>query len=67
MRKILAILLLFQITVSTAQEKISSLPVWGNGSRLRNQKDWLIDKIDKKAGVYQSADHKDIIIDNGLL
>jgi hypothetical protein len=65
MRKLVTILLLFQLTISVAQDKIPSLPVWRNNKDI--EPDWLVKKISAQAEIYQSADHKDIILDNGLL
>lgn len=56
MRRTLAVFLLFQVTFGTAQGRIDKI-----------QQDWLINKPNQLAEVYSSANHKDIILDNGLL
>ena len=68
MRKLLFAFLLFQANLSSAQNHLSSLPIWIKESdELRSKNDWLVKKSDKKAQVYASADHQEIILDNGLL
>ncbi len=48
-----------------AQTSSASLPFWKQtGNKIP---DWLVNSITIKAGVYQSADGKNIILDNGLL
>lgn len=66
MKKLLPILLLFQLTTAHAQDKISSLPIWSKTENTAQQ-DWLINPVNKTANIYRSADSKDIILDNGLL
>ncbi|MDE3252763.1 MAG: alpha-galactosidase [Bacteroidota bacterium] len=43
------------------------LPVWGNTNTVQPETDWLLHTSEQKAGIYQSADGKDIILSNGLL
>jgi hypothetical protein len=56
------LLLVLAITLKAQQ-----LPVYRNLEPAHESKDWLIDKITRKAQVFQSANGKDIIFDNGLL
>ncbi|WP_158799615.1 alpha-galactosidase [Pedobacter sp. L105] len=67
MRRSLILLCLIQSVFSQAQDKILSLPIYVKNEKSFNQQDWLIQKTNRFAEVYQSADHKDIILDNGLL
>jgi hypothetical protein len=67
MKKILIIVLFFQVTFASAQSQISSLPVWVKGDDRVDKQDWIISKTKVPAEVYRSADNKDIILDNGLL
>ncbi|MCX2477766.1 alpha-galactosidase [Pedobacter sp. MC2016-15] len=67
MRKYLTALLLFQAMLSRGQELKSYLPVWKDSKKNKIQADWLITKITDRAEIFVSEDHKDIILDNGLL
>jgi hypothetical protein len=67
MRKILAIVLLFQASHLLAQDKISMLPVWKKTDESIKKQDWLINSSDKDARVYRSTDSKEIILSNGLV
>ena len=67
MRKILIVLLLFRASYVTAQDKISSLPIWNQKHELTAPQDWLITNLATAAGIYKSKDNKEIILDNGLL
>ncbi|KIO74881.1 alpha-galactosidase [Pedobacter lusitanus] len=67
MRKILAILLLFQTSYLFAQDKITTLPVWKKTEEPVKKQDWLINSSEKKAQLYRSANNKDIIFSNGLV
>jgi len=67
MRKLLITLWLLQTGWILAQDKISALPVWKAQDKKTKKADWLLQGDNRIAGVYQSADHKDIILDNGLL
>ncbi|SEB19933.1 alpha-galactosidase [Pedobacter hartonius] len=66
MKPLVTIILLFQLTLSLAQNKIASLPVWKDDKN-KIKSDWLLNKTTARAEIYQSADHKNIILDNGLL
>ncbi len=67
MRKILAILLLFQTSHLLAQNEISTLLTWEKAEGLAKKQDWLVNSAGKNAEIYRSADQKDIILSNGLL
>jgi hypothetical protein len=47
------------------QETPDRLPLWRPGQAVKT--DWLIQPPKAKAGVYRSADGKEIILDNGLI
>jgi len=49
-----------------AQTSIANLPAWQAGMD-RAPADWLIKPINSRAGVYKSANGKDIILFNGLI
>ncbi|MCF3108048.1 alpha-galactosidase [Niabella sp. CC-SYL272] len=44
-----------------------SLPVWAEGENTFSGKDWLVTPAAAKAGVYKTADEKELILDNGLV
>lgn len=68
MRTIIIISLLFQAAISSAQHRISALPIWTANEEQANQSgDWLVKNSNKKAEVYKSPDDRDIIMSNGLL
>ena len=49
------------------QQKISELPLWNLIEVTEKGKDWLVHPMPNKAGVYKSANNKDIILYNGLV
>jgi hypothetical protein len=56
------LLVLPQIVFSQAEQ---SLPVWNKAKDNLTKGDWILNGNNKKAGVYRSADNKDIILYNG--
>lgn len=50
-----------------AQDELQSLPVWQSATQNLTPADWLLKPVSTKAGVYKSADGKDVILYNGLL
>ncbi len=59
----LFLLILFLPFLSFSQQ----LPVWNPQSDKLNNGDWLINRTEAKAAIYQSSDSKNIILYNGLL
>ena len=62
-------LLLFFILISpcTMAQTTAKLPMPGDAAENYRRADWLIHPTKTKAGVYSSADKKDIILYNGLI
>ena len=46
---------------------IDALPVLTNQQIAQRPKDWLVNPIEQKAGIYKSVDGKDLILFNGLV
>jgi hypothetical protein len=62
--KSLLLILLF-LNIFSTDQKQSNLPIYNKGS-LTVQGDWLIDKINTKAGLYQTVDSK-LVFSNGIV
>jgi hypothetical protein len=67
MKRVLLIYLLLQVNIGFGQTNFSSLPVWYKQSVSLSQPDWLLNNAAVQAGIYRSADNKDIVLDNGLI
>src|SRR5690242_3724151 len=59
----LTITLLFFVFFSKAKQ----LPIWTTAMDQLTSIDWLVKPLTTKAGIYLSADRKDIILYNGLV
>jgi hypothetical protein len=53
--------------LSLSQVRADALPVWDEREWRDHPADWLLGGFGKKAGVYRSADGKDVILENGLV
>jgi hypothetical protein len=62
MKKNLIIILLAPFVTYSQQ-----LPIWSPQSDKLTSADWLVKPVNTKAGVYQSADKKNIVLYNGLV
>lgn len=60
-------ILFFSVALLFQSHVFSQLPVWNTQSDKLTTTDWLVKPIATKAGVYQTADKKDIILYNGLV
>ena len=67
----LFILILFSVSLvfsqTTSNQRITELPLWNQIAVKEKDKDWLGHPFLTKAGVYKTADNKDIILYNGLV
>ncbi len=67
----LFILILFSAPIvfsqTTSNQRITELPLWNQIAVKEKDKDWLVHPFLNKAGVYKTADNKDIILYNGLV
>jgi hypothetical protein len=61
------LLIAFTLFITGTVSGQSSLPVWTDSMAQAPKEDWLLKPISTKAGIYQSADKKDIILSNGLV
>ena len=61
------IFLLLSLALASYAQPQRSLPIWSNNQDMIRQPDWLIQPPSVKAGVYQPADGKFIVLYNGLL
>ncbi len=52
---------------SAFAEQLRAVPVAPDRHESGAQPDWLVESREAKAGVCQSADHRDIILDNGIV
>ncbi|ASU35649.1 alpha-galactosidase [Mucilaginibacter xinganensis] len=66
MRKLKAILLTVTLLV-TSTARAQELPVWNEATHPAARQDWLVNPITTKAGIYKSANGKDIVLYNGLV
>jgi hypothetical protein len=63
----LFLLLVTNLLVGFAFSQKKDTPIWNIQNENINPTDWLIRPVKQKAGIYTSADRKDIILYNGLL
>ncbi len=60
--------LLFVLSLFTVHsQSLQSLPKWNSANEKLYQKDWLVEPVHAKAGIYTTDDHRDIILYNGLV
>jgi hypothetical protein len=55
------------MTSLPAQPGLEALPVWQPPSAVRPPGDWLLGRVDARAGAFRTADGRDIVLSNGLL
>jgi hypothetical protein len=52
---------------SAVSEQLRQLPVLAPVSNSQSAPDWLLDAQGSKAGVFQRSDHRDVVLDNGVI
>jgi len=67
MKKGLFFAFVFSVAQHLFSQAIPSLPIWNELHDATIKFDWLINTPKEKAGVYLSADKKNIILYNGLV
>ncbi|MEP7109303.1 MAG: alpha-galactosidase [Ferruginibacter sp.] len=65
--KICCLTFLSFLSISIAGQQHQRLPVLTLSQDRKSPSDWLVQPLKEKAGIYQSADRKDIILYNGLV
>src|SRR5450432_4654510 len=65
--KISCLTFLSLVSISLCARQDQQLPVLTSGQDKLSQTDWLVYPVKERAAVYFSADHKDIILYNGLI
>ncbi len=66
MRYLLSLFFVSAISFAHSQNS-TQLPVWKSADEKLYPKDWLVQPVESKAGIYISEDSRDIILYNGLV
>lgn len=67
LKMILLILVFTGFRVAEARQTLPVLPLWSPEKQEHNKMDWLIQSASYVAGIYQTADRQELVLDNGLV